>query len=45
MHFRYTDLESNAVAESLILFPGDASFIKVSERPGTGVKAYTMEAD
>lgn len=35
MHLRYTDLESNAEEESLILFPGDASFIKVSRRMGS----------
>ena len=29
LHFRYKDLEANAVTEDLILFPGDASFVKV----------------
>ncbi|KAM0789699.1 hypothetical protein ACM66B_006559 [Microbotryomycetes sp. NB124-2] len=32
LHFRYKDLEANAVTEDLILFEGDASFIKASER-------------
>ncbi|KAK4056452.1 hypothetical protein OIO90_002595 [Microbotryomycetes sp. JL221] len=32
LHFRYKDLEAGAVTEDLILFEGDASFIKASER-------------
>lgn len=40
MHFRYKDLESSAV-EDLILFPGDASWIKV--RDGHGAALYPIE--
>ncbi|KAK4051632.1 hypothetical protein OIV83_002772 [Microbotryomycetes sp. JL201] len=32
LHFRFKDLDANAVIEDLILFEGDASFIKASER-------------
>ncbi|ORY90947.1 proteasome complex subunit Rpn13 ubiquitin receptor-domain-containing protein [Leucosporidium creatinivorum] len=32
LHFKYKDLEANAVVEDLILFPGDASFVKATER-------------
>ncbi|SGY81616.1 BQ5605_C009g05510 [Microbotryum silenes-dioicae] len=32
MHFYWKDLDANAIVEDLIIFPGDATFVKASER-------------
>ncbi|SCV74785.1 BQ2448_7814 [Microbotryum intermedium] len=32
MHFYWKDLDANSIVEDLIIFPGDATFVKASER-------------